>query len=139
MRRFSIVGSAVTALLIAYALIVYFNPLHALWVCREQTITEKTSPDGRYVAVLMHRNCGATLPYVAHINLRLASSSPFPKKYFGGPINEGEIAGTALKRESGERFCWSSPHRLEIAYLTEGRNPGVWRDVSTGTDYPSCQ
>ena len=56
--------------------VVHFHP-----ICGEDLILEKASQDGRYVAVLMSRNCGATTPYVAHINLRLASSQFKPDSF----------------------------------------------------------
>jgi hypothetical protein len=119
------------------SLMPYFNPLHSLALCSERTVMEKASPDGRYVAVLMRRSCGVTMGHAAHINLRLASSAPFPKKSSGGPINDGEIFGTS--KYSGERFCWSGPQRLEIDYLAgENLSPGQWMDVTTGGDYSLC-
>lgn len=101
---------------------------------------EKKSPDGRYVAALMSRNCGATTRYVQHINLRLVGSR-FRADFFDGTIKDGEIWGSS--KYSGERFCWSSPQRVEIGYPPDdGRQPPkTWRDVTIGDDYrnPSCQ
>lgn len=67
---------------------LHFDPL-----CGEDLVTEKASPDGRYVASLMSRNCGATTKYVAHINLRLAGSR-FHANFFDGTIKEGEVWGS---------------------------------------------
>jgi hypothetical protein len=138
MRKELVIMFGVAALLVVAFLIVHFNPLSALWLCSEQTIMEKTSPDGRYVAVLMRQSCRASEPPTAHINIRLASSPPFPNHLFGGPIGDGEIFGTS--RFSGERFCWSSPRRVEIDYLAgDNQHPGEWMDVSTGDDYSLCK
>jgi len=137
MRKFPIVilGAAILTVSALGVVLVHFNqPIS----CGEKTIMEKTSPDGRYVAVLMHRDCGAKLGREAHINLRLASSPPLPNHLFGGPVNDGEIFGTS--KENGERFCWSSPKRLEIDYLAgDNIHPGQWMDVTTGGDYSSCR
>lgn len=127
----------VAILLVTGALIFYFTPASSLSFCTERTIMEKTSPDGRYVAVLMRLSCVPATMSHAHINLRLASSPPFPKYSFGA-IHDGEIFGTF--KNSGERFCWSSPNRLEIDYLAGSNSPQpVWMDVTTGGDYSICR
>ena len=138
MRKGLAITIGVAALFVAGFLFVHFNPLSAVWLCSERTVMEKTSPDGRYVAVLMHRRCRwTTEPPTAHINIRLASSAPFPNHFLGGRVQDGEIFGTS--RDSGERFCWSSPRRLEIDYLAgHNQHPGEWKDVSTGDDYSLC-
>ena len=38
--------------------------------CGEEVISSTTSPNGRYVAVVFERNCGATTGWVTHVNLR---------------------------------------------------------------------
>ena len=138
MKKGLTITLGVTALIVFGFVIVHFNPLYSLWLCSEQTLMEKTSPDGRYVAVLMRRSCRATEPPTAHIKIRLASSRPFPNHFSGGPINDGEIFGTS--KYSGERFCWSSPRRVEIDYLAGSKTPpGQWADVITGGDYAACR
>jgi hypothetical protein len=135
MRKFLILALGFATLGVAGSLLLHFNPL-----CGEEMVMEKASPDGRYVAGLLSRNCGATTPYVAHINLRLANSR-FQASFFDGTIKDGEIWGSS--KYSGERFCWSGSKRLEIGYPTDdGRQPPkTWRDVTIGNDYrnPSCQ
>ena len=121
-------------LAIAGVLLLHFDRL-----CGEETVVEKKSPDGRFVAALMSRNCGATTGCVQHINLRLASSR-FRSDFLGGTITEGEIWGSS--KYSGERFCWSGPTRLELGYPTDGTwSVARWRDVTIGDDYqnPLCQ
>jgi hypothetical protein len=128
------------------ALYFHLHPNRSLLLCSEQTIIEKLSPDGRYVAVLMHRNCWRS-GHNAHINLRLASSPPFRTGRLGGPINDGEIFGTFGVDPPDPHFCWSGPKRLEIAGLEQHRIPehayvvvpDEPRDVSVGGDYSSCQ
>ena len=115
-------------------LMMHFSPL-----CGEEVVMEKPSPDGHYVAVLMTRNCGATTPYVAHINLRLASKQLRPDFFFG-TIADGQIWWSS--KYGGDRFCWSGPRRLEIGYPEEKStlNREPWRDVTIGSDYrnPEC-
>jgi len=134
MRKFAIVVLGLMTLVLSGAFVVHSNPL-----CGEEAITEKTSPDGHYVAALMSRNCGATTHDVAHINVREASSR-FRPGFFDGTIHEGEI--WASSRYSGERFCWSGPRRIEIGYPADGASTvNTWRDVTVGDNYrnPGCQ
>ena len=110
--------------------------LHLNPVCGEATEIEKTSPDRRYVAVLMTRDCGATRSYVAPINLRPVESK-FGTDFFDGTIKDGEVF-TSSKYE-GNRFCWSKPHKLSLGYPDLlMRN---WRDVTIDDDFrnPECQ
>ena len=135
MRRLLALTLGLLAFAIAGSLLLHFNPL-----CGEEMITDKTLPDGRYVATLMSRNCGATTAYVAHINLRSASSG-FRADFFTATIKDGEVWESS--RYSGERFCWSGPRQLEVGYPQEnGRSIArMWRDVTIGNDYrnPLCQ
>jgi len=102
--------------------------------CGEELMIEKPSPDGRYVASLWRRNCGATTPYVAHINLRLAVSR-FRQGFFDGVIADGEVYRTS--QYSGERFCWSGLRNLEVGYPESGGSHGVraWHDVTIGNAF----
>jgi hypothetical protein len=131
----SIAIGAVVLAVVGVSLLLHFDPL-----CGEELVMEKPSPDGRYVAALMNRNCGATTPYAAHINLRLANSQ-FHAKFFDGTITEGEV--WVSSKYSGTRFCWSSPNRLEIGYLASdfSPTPRSWHDVMLGSDYqnPKCE
>jgi hypothetical protein len=137
MRKESLITLGVALLVVGFS-IVRFKTLYGPWLCSERTIMEKTSSDGRYVAVLMRRNCWSKEPPTAHINVRPASSAPFPNHFLGGPVHDGEIFGTS--RYSGERFCWSGPRQVEIDYLAGyNQHPGRWMDVSTGGDYSLCQ
>jgi hypothetical protein len=136
MRKFLIIASGtIFVLFAAGSLFLHFNPL-----CGEELILEKTSPDGHYVAVLMSRNCGATTPYVAHINLRRATAK-FHSDFFSGTVKDGEVYGTS--KYSGDRFCCSGPRRLEIGYSdSDGRYVvRTWHDVTIGNDFrnPECE
>jgi hypothetical protein len=42
-------------------------------LCGEDVVADKASPDGKFVAVTFARNCGATTPFVTHVNLRAAN------------------------------------------------------------------
>jgi len=135
MRKLLVGVLGLVLLAIAGSLLLHFNQL-----CGEEVQKEITSPDGRYVAVLMSRNCGATTPFVAHINLRRANSQ-FRPDFFSGTITDGEIWGSS--NYSGDRFCWSGSNRLEIGYPRDSasRPPNSWQGVMIGDDYrnPLCQ
>jgi hypothetical protein len=124
-----ILGFAIIAVSIVVIGFFHFNPL-----CGEETVLEKMSPDGRYVAVLMTRNCGATTSYVAHINLRSAASN-FRPGFFDGTVKDGEVFTSSKYR--GDRFCWSKPHKLSVGY------PQVttlqWREVKVDNSYQELQ
>ena len=70
--------------------------------CNEKKIAELKSPDGHYIAVLFLRNCGATTPFMQHINLSSASSEQFSENNIGA-IEEGQVFLTSAGYgEAGE-------------------------------------
>jgi hypothetical protein len=70
--------------------------------CGEDPIAEKRSPDGKYVAVVYRRGCGATTPFVTHVNLRLASES-FSLGW-DGAIRSGEVL--SVKNQEPIDIVW---------------------------------
>ena len=124
-----ILGFAIIAVSIAVIGFFHFSRL-----CGEEMVSAKTSPDGQYVAVLMTRNCGATTDDIAHINLRPAGAD-FRPGFFDGTVTDGEVFTSS--KYSGDRFCWSKPHKLSIGY------PQVttlqWRDVKVDNSYQELQ
>jgi hypothetical protein len=132
MRKFLILATGTVVVIVAaVSLFLHFNP-----PCGEDVISEETSPDGRYIAVLFERNCGATTPYVDHINLRLATMK-FNTEFFDGTITSGEVFTVARRNEGRVRFGWSGPRHLEIeSPESEGNyhHQSDWRDVRI--EYP---
>ena len=124
-----ILGFAIVAVSIVVIGFLHFSPL-----CGEDTILEKVSPDGQYVAVLMRRNCGATTSYVAHINLRPTSIN-FRPGFLDGTVKDGEVFTSS--KYSGDRFCWSAPHKLSIGYPQV--KTAQWRDVEIDDYYQDAQ
>jgi hypothetical protein len=106
MKRFSItIGIAVSLIPIFWILFLHFVPS-----CGEELRQEKQSPDGRYLAVSMERNCGATTRYVEHINLRAASGS-FSSDFLAGTISESEVFTLENRNGSGSvEFEWLARH-----------------------------
>lgn len=77
--------------------------------CSEQNLADVKSPDGKYVASLFARNCGATTSYLFHVNLRADSDKFSPD--LSGNIKEGEIFGIDGYKVLME---WTSPTTLVI-------------------------
>jgi hypothetical protein len=99
-------------------------------VCGEQTVWEETSPDGRYVAVWLRRNCGSSTSYADHINLRLAKDKF--KESFNGTIKADEVFTLDTTRNRLVRFGWADSRTLKIEY--QGRiidlpHKNSWNDV----------
>jgi len=46
----------------------------AACACDDEVLSELRSPDGKYVASVMERNCGATTDYVSHVTVRPSDS-----------------------------------------------------------------
>jgi hypothetical protein len=75
-------------------------------ICSNVVTTESTSPDGRYVAAVYERDCGATVDFVTHVGLRTAGT-PFDGSVNGAGIFEG-LPVVSLE--------WQSHDRLVIRY-----------------------
>jgi hypothetical protein len=132
----AIVGFAILVLLIAVIGFLHFNPL-----CGEEVVQELRSPDGRYVAISMERNCGATTGYVEHVNLR-AANKKLSSDFFNGTIRDGEVF--VFEQRGGDtspRFAWSSNQTLKIENTCDERTwkSDVWRDVSIDYSDSTCR
>ncbi len=99
-------------------------------LCGEELVSEQTSPDGRHVAALMIRNCGAMTDYVSHANVR-PSSSAFHRGFFDGTIKDGEIL--TLEGDKRVPHCWLAAKRLNLAY-PEARPSSQNRDARRDVD-----
>ena len=131
-----IIGFAILVLVIAAIGFLHFNPL-----CGEDVIQEVRSPDGRYVAVSMERNCGATTGYVEHVNLR-AANKKFSSDFFNGTITDGEML--VFEQSAGNnspRFAWSSKKILKIDNACDERTwkSYVWHDVTVDYSDSTCR
>src|SRR6266576_6907498 len=79
--------------------------------CGEELKAEAASPDGKVVATVWERNCGATTSFIAHVNLR-PSNEAF-REDSDGVIKEGQVF---VIRGPGDRIklVWQDPRRLVI-------------------------
>jgi hypothetical protein len=96
--------------------------------CDNQILTEVSSPDGRYIASVFERNCGATTPYYRIVALRLAGTK------LRGDRHEDWVF--AIKERSEVQLSWRDVQHLEV--LSNERDvsphaPKSWKDVEITT------
>ena len=82
----------------------------ACGTCGDDVVAEKRSPDGKYAVTTYLRNCGATAPYVTHLNLRVASV-PL-RAAWDGAVRKGEIL--SVKGKESVNVVWLTSDRLEL-------------------------
>ena len=127
MKRFWItLAVALPAVALFWIAVMHFDRS-----CGEEVMAQQPSPNGRYVAVLMERNCGATTRYVEHINLR-RTDRKFSSSFFSGTINDGEVFTLENRSGGGSvEFEWVG-NLLKIHYpADEGvfKRQSSWNDV----------
>jgi hypothetical protein len=131
-----IVIFAIVVMSIAIIGFLHFDPL-----CGEEIVQELRSPDGRYFAVSMERNCGATTGYVKHVNLR-AANKKFSSNFLNGTITDGEVM-VFEQRAGGNnpQFAWSSKKILKIDNACDDRTwkSDVWRDLTIDYSDSTCR
>ena len=100
--------------------------------CGEQVVSEETSPDGRYVAVWMRRNCGATTAFADHINMRMADQK-FQASYWDGTMKKNEVFILDTSYARLTRLQWEGSRKLVVEYSgSVGNLPRAnsWKDIS---------
>jgi len=94
--------------------------------CDNDTLREVSSPDGKYVATVFERNCGATTPYYTIVALRLVGTKLNADRH--------EDWVFVIKRQSEVQLTWRDVHHLEV--LSSESDPNVlklWKDVEITT------
>ncbi len=97
-------------------------------VCGETIRTEVKSPDERYVATVFERNCGATTPYVTHVNLR--ESPEELRASSSGTVVDGEIY--TVRGQPQLKLTWSSDSSISIETIGGEEILGresIWKEV----------
>lgn len=92
--------------------------------CSNRFLHESASPDGKYVASIFERNCGATTPYVRVVSLREVSSKFDPAR------NEDWVF--TVHGRANIRLTWVDKSELKISSSFTGDAPthrAKWRDV----------
>ena len=100
-------------------------------LCGEEAGPETKSPFGEYAAALFIRNCGATTPYVSHINLRNTSGGFKSDSY--GTINESEVF--VVRGKPNIKVTWLERKRLSIECLEcqefdISKKESCWKDIN---------
>jgi len=72
--------------------------------CEDTIKGETRSPNGKYIATVFERNCGATAPFVTYVNLR-ASSAKF---------NSDEGIVLVVKGQPKIHLSWKDSTSLQI-------------------------
>lgn len=114
-------------LIILVGLVVFAGVLITRNMCGDDVLSEEVSPDGRNVAVVMERSCGATTPYIYHVNLR-SKAHRFSREW-GGTVTEGQVFSVA---RVGVRAEWIGNDQLQIVcgQAREVRNrPASWQGI----------
>jgi hypothetical protein len=103
-------------------------------LCTEKLVEESRSPDQRYTAAILLQNCGATTPFIYHVNLRPSMDS-FSANSMGAVI-EGQVF---VARRKNIKLTWEDYKTLSIEcfgcqgdeYATSSRSCiRSWKDVS---------
>ena len=103
-------GFAILALMSLY-LVVTLLPW-SVGLCGEENKGEAYSPNGKYLARIYERNCGATTGFLTHVNLR--SGRDYFNTVWAGTITQGQVFSIGCNTEVN--LVWSSDSHLEIQY-----------------------
>jgi hypothetical protein len=98
-------------------------------VCGNTVVKEMVSPDGKYVAVVFDRDCGATTSFERIVMLRQRSDKLNPNDY-------QEWIFTAPRQPQVE-ISWANSTRLVIRSNSSGESnkpADHWRDVQIAMD-----
>ena len=107
----SLVYGSMMLVMFAVLTLVY---LHTRPRCSDRVVGETSSPDGKWMATVMERRCGAEAPFFTHVNLRPASEE-LKHGFFSGKTVEGEIFLIELDAAgAGIALTWTAPDKLTI-------------------------
>jgi hypothetical protein len=86
---------------------------------------EVASPDGKHVAAVFERNCGATTPYVRVVSLR-SSDAAFD------PEDDDDWVFT-IHGQSDVKVAWAADDRITVSYSGTGDQPTrreKWHEIA---------
>lgn len=98
-------------------------------LCSNELINEVISPDRKYVASVFERDCGATVPYIRVVTLRLSNAKFFAEEYDNWVFT--------IHGQSDVRVSWAATDKLKIAYSGTGDRPTQrekWKNVVISYD-----
>lgn len=106
------VAFAVFMITLLAALSLFYFHTHPR--CTEQVLSQKPSPDGRWMAAVLQRRCGEESPFFIHVNLR-AAGSPLRLGFFSGRVEDGEVfTAEETSFEPQPEIKWNSAGELAI-------------------------
>ena len=109
-----------TGLAIVGCAIYYYVPLNSLlFACSSSILSEAVSPDGRYIATVFERNCGATSPYLRIVSI-------YPEGIRLRPEDDGSWVFVS-KDQPNVGVSWSSPRQLTVVTDGYSRAPSEQR------------
>jgi hypothetical protein len=88
--------------------------LHTRPRCSDRMVGETSSPDGKWMATIMERRCGAEAPFFTHVNLRPAGED-VKHGFFSGKTVEGEVF--LIEEDAagaGIVLTWTAPDKLTV-------------------------
>jgi uncharacterized protein YxeA len=77
-------------------------------LCSNDIIKEQSSPDGRYIATLFERDCGATTSYLRIVTLRQTGATFKANKYDDWVFK--------MEGQPNVVFFWANKNSLSISY-----------------------
>jgi hypothetical protein len=107
----SLVYGGMMLLMFAVLTVIY---LHTRPRCSDRVVGETSSPDGKWMATILERRCGAEAPFFTHVNLRPAGED-VKHGFFSGKTVEGEIFLIELDAAgAGITLTWTAPDKLTV-------------------------
>lgn len=105
---------AMMLVMFAVLTVVY---LHTRPRCSDRIVGETSSPNGKWIAVIMERRCGTEAPFFTHVNLHPVEEE----------VKRGFFSGTAVKGEvflieqdaagAGITLTWTALETLTVRCL----------------------
>lgn len=116
------------SLIVGCAAYYYVASSSLSFSCSTLVITEMPSPDGRYIATVFERNCGATSPYLRIVSIRPEGTRLRP--------DDDDSTVFVTKDQPNVRVSWSGPRQLTVVTDGYSRTPSEqrlktahWKDV----------
>jgi len=92
--------------------------------CANEVHSESVSPDGRYIASVIERNCGATTDYVTAVQIRGARSA-FSGRTWDDVFRVGGVATVRLSWDGSNHLLVARPHRPSQTFAASS----TWDDI----------
>ena len=101
------------------ALLALAGPAGCADLCGNRILHRVASPDGRHMAILFERDCGATTAASYQVSILPAGETPSGRGNVF--IAEPGRASADRPNEPVVEVAWLSPHRLQVRYRHDDR------------------